>query len=195
MRDDSSENDPRTVWQNQPTERSVMTLEKIRQKVLDVRAKTNRQLLGNLAVPLALVAFCGFGIRQFSAMRPLFAFAIAWSLAGLYFLNRGMWSAEMPEDAGLSTGLEFYRREIERRRYFFRRVLLWSFGPILLSIATFILAIATIGVRGEPTFPNGMPFMALVVIWIVAYFVIRMREQRELQREIDELNSIEKENR
>ncbi len=36
---------------------------------------------------------------------------------------------------------------------------------------------------------------ALVVIWIAAYFVIRMREQRELQREIDELNDIERENR
>ena len=39
-----------------------------------------------------------------------------------------------------------------------------------------------------------MPFMTLVVVWIAAYFVIRMREQRELQREIDELNDIERDN-
>ena len=99
----------------------------------------------------------------------------------------------MPGDAALSTGLEFYRREIERRRYLFRRVLLWSFGPVILAIGTFILALAMI--RGSKIFPNAMPFMTLVVIWIGAYFVIRMREQRELQREIDELNDIEKENR
>jgi hypothetical protein len=43
-------------------------------------------------------------------------------------------------------------------------------------------------------FPNAMPFMALVVIWIAAYFIIRMREQRELQRALDELNDIEREN-
>jgi hypothetical protein len=194
MRDDSPENDPKTIWQNQPTEPSVMTLEKIRQKVRELHAKTRRQLLGNLAVLPIVVAFYAFGIKQFPALQPLFALPIAWSLAGLYFLNRGMWSAAMPGDAALSTGLEFYRREIERRRYLFRRVLLWSFGPMLLAIGTFILAIVKIGVRDRGIFPNAMPFMTLVVIWIAAYFVIRMREQRELQREIDELNDIEREN-
>ena len=125
MRDDSPENDPRMIWQNQPTEPSVMTLEKIRQKVRELHAKTRRQLLGNLAVPLIAVAFYGFGMKTFPALQPLFAIPIAWSVAGLYFLNRGMWSAAMPGDAALSTGLEFYRREIERRRNLFRRVLLW----------------------------------------------------------------------
>ena len=49
---DSPENDPKTIWQNQPTEPSAMTLDKIRQKVRELHAKTRRQLLGNLAVPL-----------------------------------------------------------------------------------------------------------------------------------------------
>jgi len=31
------------------------------------------------------------------------------------FLNRGMWAATLPQDAALSTGLESYRREVERR--------------------------------------------------------------------------------
>jgi hypothetical protein len=103
-----------------------------------------------------------------------------------------MWSEATPADAALSTGLQFYRREITRRRDFFRRVLLWSFGPVLLAIGTFILALVKVSDRG--IFPNAMPFMALVVIWIAAYFIIRMREQRELQRALDELNDIEREN-
>ena len=169
-----------------------MTLEKIRQKVRELHAKTRRQLLGNLAVLLVVVAFYGLGTKQFPALQPLFAFPIAWSLAGVYFLNRGMWFGPMSEDAALSTGLESYRREIARRRNLFRRVLLWSFGPVLLAIGTFILALVKVSDRG--IFPNAMPFMTLVVIWIAAYFVIRMREQRELQREIDEPNDIEREN-
>src|SRR5579872_6192837 len=188
-------NDPKTIWQNQPTEPSIMTLEKIRQKVRELHAKTRRQLLGSLVVPFVVVGFYGFGMKEFPALQPLFAFAVAWSLVGLYFLNRGMWSAAMPGDAALSTGLEFYRREIERRRHLFRSVLLWSFAPVLLTIGTFILTLAKIGVRDRGIFPNAMPFMVLVVIWIAAYFVIRMREQRELQREIDELNDIERANR
>ena len=172
-----------------------MTLEKIRKKVRELHAKTRRQLLGSLAVPFIVIAFYGFGMKQFPALQPLFAFAVAWSLAGLYFLNRGMWSAAMPGDAALSTGLEFYRREIKRRQHLFRTVLLWSFAPVLLTIGAFILTLAKIGVRERGIFPNALPFMTLVVIWIAAYFVIRMREQRELQREIDELNEIEKANR
>lgn len=189
MRDDSPENDPRRIWQNQPTEPSVMTLEKIRQKVRELRAKTRRQLLGNSATPLIVVALCGFAIKQFSTLQPLFALPVAWSLAGLYFLNRGMWSAAMPGDAALSTGLEFYRREIERRRYLLRRALLWSFGPVLLTIGTFILAL--VQMAGRRVFPNALPFLSLVVIWIAAYFVIRMREQRGLQREINALNDLD----
>jgi len=74
-------------------------------------------------------------------------------------------------------------------------MLQWGFGPVLLAIGTFILAIVKMGVRDRRVFPNAMPFMTLVVIWIGAYFVMRMREQRELQREIDQLNDIERENR
>jgi hypothetical protein len=170
-----------------------MTLLLIRSKVRELRARTHRELLGSLAGPLAVGVFFGFSIKEFHGLAPVpqlvFAFAIVWSLAGLYFLNRGMWSRAMPGDAALSTGLEFYRRELERRQHLFRRVLLWSFGPILLAIATLILFLAMVG--GARFFPNGMPFLVLAVLWIAAYFGIRMRTQRELQREIDELNEIE----
>jgi hypothetical protein len=192
MSDDRPENDPRRIWQNQPTEPSVMTAEKIRQKVRELRARTQRQLLGNLAVLLFVVAIYSLGTTRFPPLKPLFAAPIVWSLAGLYFLNRGMWPGAMPADAASSTGLQSYRREIARRRGLFQRVLLWSFAPVLLAIGTFVVALVKVSGRG--IFPNALPFMTLVVIWIVAFFVIRMREQRELQREIDELNEIEREN-
>jgi hypothetical protein len=196
MPNDPSGNDPRKIWQNQPTEPSTMTLLLIRSKVRELHARTRRQLLGNLAVPLVVAVFYGFGVKEFHGVAPalelLFAFAIVWSLAGQYFLNRGMWHRAMPGDAALSTGLEFYRRELERRRNYFRRVLLWSFGPILLAIATLVVFLVLVG--GANFIPKGLPFLALVVIWIGAYFFIRMREQRELQREIDDLNEIERVN-
>ena len=197
MRNDSSGNDPRTIWQNQPTETTTMTLKLVRWKGRELHAKTRKHLLGTLAGPLAAVFFYALAIRLFSPLQqllhPLFALALVWSLAGLYFLNRGMWSAVMPGDAGLSSGLEFCRREIERRCHLLRRVLLWSFGPVLLTIGAFILVLVI--QAGDRIFPNAIPFMALVLIWIAAYFVIRMREQRELQREIAELDDIERENR
>lgn len=174
-----------------------MTLETIRQKARELHAKTRRHFLGTLTVPLFVAVFYAFAIKQFPPLRqvlqPLFALAFVWSLAGLYFLNRGKWSARMPEDTGFTAGLEFCRREIERQRDYFRRVLLWSLGPVLLAIGTFLLVLAI--VAGRRIFPNAVPFMALLVVWIAGYFVIRLGQQRELQREIDELNDTERENR
>lgn len=191
--------DPRTIWQNQPTESFVMPLEEIRQKARGLHARTRRKLLGTLAVPLNIALFYGFGFKEFPPLRPmlnpLLGFALAWSLIGLYFLNRRMWSAVMPGDAGFSPGLELCRGEIERQRDILRRVLLWSFGPVLLAIGTFILALAMVGSRGRGIFPNALPFLIVVVVWVLAYFVIRFRDQRQLQRELDELNEIDRLNR
>ena len=69
------------------------------------------------------------------------------------------------------------------------------FGPLLLAIGAFILTLVKIGAGDRGIFPNAMPFITLVVIWIAAYFVIRIREQRELRREIDDLREVERENR
>lgn len=198
MHNELPSEDFKAIWQSQPTGTFTITLKLIRSKARDLQAKTRRQLLGTLAGPLAAALFYAFGIREFPLLRnllhPLFAFALAWSLIGLYFLNRGMWSTAMPGDAGLSTGLEVCRQEIERRRHVLRRVLLWSFGPELMAIGTFILALAMVGSGTRAIFPNGLPFLAVVVVWILGYFVMRVREQRELGREIDELNDLERDN-
>jgi hypothetical protein len=193
MPDGQSSDDLKGIWQNQPAGTSTMTLKLIQSKARELRAKTRRKVLGTLAGPLA-VAFCYvFAIRAFpqqGRLLPMFAGALVWSLIGLYFLNRGMWSAVMPGDAGLRTGLEFCREEIERRRNLLGRLLLWSLGPILLALATLVLALAMVGANGRGLLPNGLPFLTLVVVWIISYFVVRAREQRELEREIEELDDL-----
>jgi hypothetical protein len=175
-----------------------MTGKLIGRKARQLNTGTRRKLLGTVAGPLAALFFYGFGIKAFQPLQPelhlLFACALAWSVVGLYFVNRGMWSAVMPGDAGLSTGLEFCRQEIARRRLILRRVLLWSFGPVLLAIATFILALATIAGGNRGILPNGLPFLGLVFVWILGYCVIRLLEQRGLDRELAELNEIDQEN-
>jgi len=197
MPDNLPGSDPKAIWQNQPTETSAMSLRLIQRKARELHAKTRRQLLGTLAAPVATAFFWITGVRLFPSIQhlllPPFLFALAWSLIGLYFLNRGMWSAVMPGDAGLSTGLEFCRREIERRNHLLRRLLLWSFAPILLATGAFIFGLALVG--GRRIVPNGLPFLILFAVWVVGYFVMRLREQRELQRELEDLNEIAGQNR
>jgi hypothetical protein len=199
MQNDSPEEGPRTIWLNQPTEKPTMISKLIAQKSRELRTKTRRGLMGTVTAPLAAGIFYAFSMKASPALRqmlqPLILFALSWGLAGVYFLNRGMWSAAMPGDLGLKTGLQACRLEIERQRDLARRVLVWSFAPLMLTVATFILALALIPPRGRGIFPNGLPFLIVLVVWIVLFFVLRSREQRKLQREIDELKEIEMENR
>lgn len=201
MRGDSSGIDPRTVWQNQPAEPSIMTLEKIRQKTKELQAKTRRALFGGIVVSLLVAGLSGYGIVLAGSpvTQAVFVVAVAWSLAGQYFLNRGMWSEGLPEDAALRTGLLSYRREVERRRHLSGRVLWWSFGPVLVAVGALIALIIGFGIvnRGMPlagTLRKMLPFLTLMLLWIVGIFVLRVRDRRQLQREIEDLNAIEKAN-
>jgi len=199
MQNDSPENGVRTIWLNQSTEKPAMISKLIEQRSRTLRAKTHRGLLGTVGGPLTAGIFYWYSMRAFPGLRqvlqPPFAFAFAWGLAGLYFLNRGMWSAVMPGDLGLNTGLEVCRLEVERQRDLRRRSLVWSFGPVMLATASFVLALTLVPQVGRRLIPNGVPFLLVLVLSIVSFFVIRSREQRELQRELDELKDLEMENR
>lgn len=199
MQNDSPENSVRNIWLNQPTETPAIISKLIEQRTRELRARTRRKLIGTVAAPLATGIFYAYSMKEFPALRQVlqlpFAFAVVWGLAGLYFLNRGMWSEVMPRNVGLNSGLEVCRLEIERQRDLVRRFLVWSFGPVMLAVATFVLALAMVSTRERGIFPNGLPFLILMAAWIVSWFVIRLREQRGLQREINELKDIEMENR
>jgi hypothetical protein len=195
MRNELPGDDPKKLWQGQPTEISRMTSKLIQSKARELHSKTRKKLLGMVAGPVAIGLSYALGIGEFPSaghvLHPLFASALVWSLLGLYFLNRGMSSTVMPGDAGLSTGLEFCREEIERRRNLLGRALLWSLGPILLALATFVLGLTMVASKDRGLIPNGLPFLVLVGAWICGYFVLRERERRELTREIEELKDLE----
>lgn len=189
------EDDPRAVWQNQAMETPKMSLFLIRQKARQLRAQTRRNILGTLVAPFIVAFFYVFCVRRFPQVRevlhPLFAVALAWSLVGLYLLNRGKRPGAIPEDAGFSTGLEFCRLEMGRQRDYVRRVLLLSFAPVVLALGTLILAFGI--VAGAHMFVKAMPVLTLVAIWIAAYLVLWLRQRRQLWREIDELGEVERE--
>jgi hypothetical protein len=198
MPNDSSINDPKTIWQNQPTEPSKMTLVMIRHKTQQLHAQTRRDLLAEIAVSVFLVGLSGFGIWWVHgvALRAVFALAIAWTLAGQYFVDRRSLSDAAQLEVSLSTSLESYRREVERRSYLSSRFL-WSFGPCVLAVGALsahMLAIAwTRGfLRHRIPTVSYAPFFSLLALWFVGVFVQRMRQQRDLQREIDQLNEVQR---
>jgi len=193
MPNDSSTNDPKTIWQNQPTEPSKMTLVMIRHKTQQLQQKTRRELFAEIAAAVFMVAFYGFCIWWIhtAALRAVFALAIAWTLAGQYFVDRRNLSDAEQLEVSQGTSLESYRREVERRRYLSSRFLLWSFAPGMLGLGAFCahLLIWTHGFVFSTA-----PFFTLLGLWFVLLFLQKMRQQRDLQREIDQLNEVERSN-
>ncbi len=192
MRNDSSGNDPKTVWQNQPAEKSIMTSEQISRKTQELQAKTRRTLINGILVSLSIFGIAAYGITSFDGpvVRGVFALAIVWSLAGHYFIDRGTWSTALPGGVISSTGLEAYRQEVERRRHLTGHYLMWSFGPVVLALAAFVVPLLHIAIQ-QGVLRNTIPFLVLLVMWAGGVFVTRTRDRQALQREIEELNNIE----
>jgi len=198
MQNNPSGNDPRTIWQSQPRGISTVTLENmIRRRAQKLHTRAVWERLGSIAGPLCTIAFSALGIAMGydPLQRVAFAIAVAWSLAGAYVLNRGMWQGRLAEDAALATGLEFCRREIERGIYVQRRFLLWVFAPIILALGALVVPQMGSGSGSGGTIAKMSPFLTLFALWVILMFVFRRARWKELRREIDELNDIERENR
>ena len=168
-----------------------MTLVMIRHKTQQLQQKTRRELFSEIAAAVFMASFYGFCIWWIHgpAMRSVFALAIAWTLAGQYFVDRRNLSDAEQLEVSLSTSLESYRREVERRRYLSSRFLLWSFAPCMLGLDAFC---AYLLVWAHGLLRNTIPFFTLLALWLVLLFLQKMRQQRDLQREIDQLNEVER---
>lgn len=195
MQNDPSEFGAREIWLNQPTESPAMISRLIEQRSREFHARTRLKLLGTVAGPFAAGLYYAYSMLAFPTLRevlqPSFSLAIIWGVVGMYLLNRGMWSSVEPMNTGLDTGLEICKMEIKRQRDLVRRSLVWALGPVMLAVGTFVWALAMVSTGEQGIIPNGLPFLILIAVWIVLLFVIRLREQRLLQREIDELTNFE----
>jgi len=201
-----SVNDPKSIWQSQPGETSKVTLVLVRKAARDMRAKTRRELFGIAWVQLAFAIFAAVGLVKGSFAgdikgalwpgRTAFAAALLWCIAGALVYQRGMWTAPLAGDAGLETGIAFLRREIQRHRDLFHRWLAWVFCPIIFTLGAAVGPIVWYLATTSPKLLwNTIPFFSGLAGWTVAMVFLRIRRRRELQREIDDLNEIERENR
>jgi hypothetical protein len=195
MHNDSLHSDPKSVWKNQLTEPFKMTPRVIHRKTQRLHTKTRRELLNSIGVSLSVVGLSIFGITRIhgAAMFALFVLTIGWTLVAQYFVYRGSVANSEPSDASLDTSLQSYRREVERQLSLSSRFLLWSFGPIMLAFGVIgALLFAIVGPHGF--LRNAIPYLTLLGISFIGVVFIRIQQQHDLQREIDELKEIERSN-
>lgn len=68
------------------------------------------------------------------------------------------------------------------------RIPVWSFGSILLAMGAFVVAFAM--ATGCVRLSRMDSRSLLLIAWIVTWFALRLHKQRDLQRQLEELNEI-----
>jgi len=190
---DKSPANLQTVWQSQKNEETRMTLELLRQRVRDLNAKRRRDLLTVVAVAAIVLGVSVFGVRRTHSLglQIIFALSSVWALAGLYFVKRGLRSAELLADSTLRTGLEYYRLQIQQNLAIFNRVLPWTYGPVIVAIGALVVVLAGMAQHESQPVSRIAPFCILFLLWMAAVPIMRSRKHRELRKELEVLNTLE----
>lgn len=169
-----------------------MTLALLRQRVRDLNAKRRRELLVTVLAAAIVLALSAWGIPRTHTftLQIVFVLSSAWALVGLYFVKRGFRNAELLDDSTLHTGLTFYRLQIQQNTALFNRVLPWTLGPVILTVLALIPVLT--GMAQNQPLSRVAPFCIFYVLWLVALPAVRLRKRRELRRELELLNSLER---
>jgi hypothetical protein len=187
-------NDIRTKWQNQPNEPNGIPVEEIREKAQKLQRKARREVLLFYAFALLFVVFFGRSFARTHETLPRIGLSllIAWSLYFPYQAQKRIWPRSSAAKVASTTSLDFYRRELERRRDYARHVWQWLLGPIFFSLGIFLLPAVIKAIQNPRLWLNLLPFGLLLAIWSALYCPLRKRELRKLQWEIDALDTLQK---
>ncbi|HEX3878308.1 MAG TPA: hypothetical protein VHW24_15055 [Bryobacteraceae bacterium] len=183
-------NDAGTIWRNQPEEEVTVQLEQfIHRRTMEIHSSTRSEIL--MSIGAAVFFFVVIMLRTPAPGDPLLDIGlvalVVWAAAVLYVFRRQFWPrASSRPDATATTGLEYYRKELERRRDHLRIEWLWH-GPLFLASLILIAVIFGRSFVGWASLRSAAPLIALLAAWFVFGVVRRLRQARELQRQIDEM--------
>jgi hypothetical protein len=192
MSDESPQNQRmKELWQNQKTEGLRMTVEQIRVSAGTFHHKIQARNVREYVVAIALIVFFSFEFWRAGDLLVRVGFGLI--IAGMVYLiwhmlSKGSW-LPLPKDAGLSSCIEFQRRQLEQQRDLLSSVWRWYLGPLIPGMAVLLFAFghANPGHLKHPAFVIVPEAMFFVVI-CVAIAMLNGRAARKLQRQIDELD-------
>ena len=189
---------PQRIWQGQPTEPVKMSSTELRHRALKRQSRARLEAGVSMIIGVVL---CVFFAWTFTRAHTVLA-RLGWGLLSLWGINaayhayKWIWPRNLAQDAAISTCLEFYRRELERRRDYLR-YRWWRLGLpfVLLGMAMVIVGTGAQNASPHPLL-NTLPFFVVLAIWAVAFFALKKKLGAEnLQQEIEELRAFERENR
>jgi FtsH-binding integral membrane protein len=187
-------NDPKKIWQEQPTEPIKMSPDEVRRKAQTLQTKSRLKVVAAMIIGLFLsIAFARMAVVVDDVIPRIgWGMLSLYGLYGAYAAYKWIWPGRLAADATLSTSLDFYRSELERKRDYERHI--WRRSGAMFGFAGLALATITELIPALQTprlLLNAAPFFVLLAIWFVLLFYLRKRNRVKLQREIDELDALE----
>jgi hypothetical protein len=191
-------NDPRGLWQNQQTEPLKMSANELRTRAQQRQSKARFEAQLSIVIGLACSVFFAWTFtRAHEALARMgWGLLSLWGFYAAFHAYKWIRPQNLPRDAPISTCLEFYRSELERRRAYLRHR--WWRSGLPFCILGMVMVIVGTGARQVSPHPwlNAIPFLGLLAVWAVAFpFVKKKLGQENLQQEIEELRAFEMENR
>ena len=190
MSEESRPKDLGAVWRGQPEEKRPVGLEQfVSRRTSELYSSTRSEILMSIGAALFFVGVIAW--RFWSAhdrLQQLGCVAvIVWVLITLYWFRDLIWrEGPVPRDALAATGLEYYRKELERRRDHLRNAWLWH-GPLFLACLILVATVIDKAFPGLQRLLNVLPLVVIIAIWTGFDVVRRRRQTKELEREIDQI--------
>jgi hypothetical protein len=139
----SEENNTTQVWQSQPTEGVRMSIAEVHAKASTFQSKIFWRNLREYAAAAIVLLF--FGYRFAYTADPFIRAGMALIVAGTCYLVwqlhvRGS-SRELPQEAGLSSFIDFQRSQLIRQRDMLTHVWSWYLGPLVPGLVVLMVAV------------------------------------------------------
>ena len=180
-----------------------MSADEMRRRAQHFQANARLMALVWITIGMVLCVFFALTFVRVHEVLPRIGWGLLslWGIYGAYHAYRWIWPRNLSQDAPVSTCLEFYRRELERRRDYERH--LWWRSGMPFCLLGIVIAVAGTGARNASPFKllYAVPFFVLLAIWAVGIFFLKKRLRpnqfgpQNIQQEIDELRVFERENR
>ena len=168
-----------------------MSIEQVQESAGKLQRKIEFRNAREYVAAFLVVVFFGYEFTRAADLLVRAGFALL--IAGMVYLvwhlsSKGSWRP-LPKDAGLSSCIEFKRRELERQRDLVSSVWRWYLGPLIPGMAVLLVGFfrANPGHLQHPAFivvPEAIFFAA------ICFGVARLNSNaaRKLQQQIDELD-------
>lgn len=183
--------DPLQTWQSQPTETTRMSAQQMHAWAESLaaknRAERNRQILSTVVLlAFAILWWSRYG-GPFEAGALVAAFL--WFATGQYRHRRPQQSASFPADQGDSPTVSYVRDQLRRKQELIRP--LWL-GPVAFAVAVIVSPVARAVAEDTERLRDALPFFGLLAVWLIMLLIQRRRTAGELQKELQELEALER---